>query len=797
MAQAYTDEKLRARSLPSLPRRERVLGTAAALFIALFAGLAVSRQAPPAAVGAGAPPAEFSSGRARRHLEVISREPHPVGSREHAAVRDYLLGEFAGMGLSPELQTDSVVTRTAENSFSGATVQNVVARLRGSDSTGAILLVGHYDSAPGSPGASDDGSAVAAILETVRALRAGPQLRNDVIALLTDGEEQGLLGARAFVGGHPWLKDVGLVLNFEARGSRGPAIMFETSAGNGWLIEEFAKAAPHPVANSLAAEVYKLLPNDTDLTVFKGAGLPGLNFAYIDGHGHYHSALDTPAGMDERSLQHQGSYALALTKHFGGLSLVNAEKNDAIYFDVLGLRLFRYPRAWAVPLALAVSALCGAVLAVGFRRRRLRAAGVALGAAALLLSLVCAPLLVTLSWRLVSYLQSRSGGNSREALYHSNLYLLGFAALTVAVTSAVYLLFRRKSSVEEMAAGGLLWWLGLTVLSAFYFAGGSYLFIWPLLFSLPALAWLFARQRQQAVSYRLFAGLCLCAAPAVVLLSTMIYHSHQALGVGWSGVVMVLLVLLTGLLVPHLSLITAAKRWVLPAVSAAAGVALVAGASLSPGPDRERPKTNSVMYVMNADTGKAVWASYDAEPDEWTAQFFSGQAQRGDLSEFFPSRYNKFLKSPAPASALAAPSVTLLGDETSGGVRTVRMKITSPQEVLNVFVPAGEGQEVVDAEVDGEVVDGGDAPAPAGAGERWSLQYSAPPAEGVRLTLRVRASQPRPLNVSVVGQSYGLPEGLEASLKPRPDYIIPTPFTNSDSTFVSRAYAFEPRGLNQ
>jgi hypothetical protein len=788
MAHAYTDDELRVSPLPSLPTRERALGVAAFVFIALFVGLAVSRQTPPAAVSAGAPPAEFSSGRARRHLEVISRRPHPVGSTEHAAVRDYLLGELAGMGLSPELQTDSVVAQTGEHSFSGASVQNIAARLRGSDSTGAILLVGHYDTAQGSPGASDDSSAVAAILETLRALQTGPPLRNDVIALFTDAEEQGLLGARAFVGGHPWLKDVGLVLNFEARGSRGAVIMFETSRGNGWLVEEFAKAAPHPVANSLASDVYRLLPNDTDLTVFKGAGLPGLNFAYIDGHGHYHSALDTADGMDERSLQHQGSYALSLTKHFGGLSLTKAEKEDAIYFDVPGLGLFRYPRAWAVPLALAAAALGGAVIALGFRRRRLSVAGVALGAVALLVSLVSAPLLVSLSWWLISRLQGLLGGNSREALYDSNLYLLAFAALTTAVAAAVFLLFRRRLSVEDMAAGGLLWWMALTVLASFFLAGGSYLFLWPLLFSLPALAWVFARRPRRPISYGLFAVLCLCALPAVVLLSTMIYHSHLALGVGWSAAVMALLVLLTGLLIPHLGLMTATKRWLLPAAAAAAGVAFVVAANLSPGVDRESPKTDTVMYVMNADTGKAVWASYDAEPDEWTAQFFPGQTQRGDLNEFFPSRYNRFLKSPAPASALDAPSVTVLGDETSGDVRTVSLKITSPQEVLNVFVPVGEGQEVLDASVNDEGVGGEGAPARAGA--RWTLQYAAPPAEGVRLTLRVRAPQRQPLKMSIVGQSYGLPGELEGVVKPRPEHIIPAPFTNSDSTFVSRAYAF-------
>src|SRR5258706_7442827 len=119
------------------------------------------------------------------------------------------------------------------------------------------------------------------MLETLRALKSSPTLSNDVIALFSDGEEIGSLGAKAFVYQHPWAKDVGVVLNFEARGSSGPAIMFETSDKNGWLIKEVAKAAPRPAAHSLAPAIYQLLPNRTDFTVFKEAGFAGLNFAYI------------------------------------------------------------------------------------------------------------------------------------------------------------------------------------------------------------------------------------------------------------------------------------------------------------------------------------------------------------------------------------------------------------------------------------------------------------------------------------------------------------------------------------
>jgi len=152
-----------------------------------------------------------------------------------------------------------------------ARVENIVARVVGTDSTGAVLVASHYDSVPAAPGAADAGSGVAAVLEAMRAFKTGQPPRNDLILLFTDAEELGLLGARAFVEQHAWAKDVRMALNFEARGTRGPAWMFETSAGNGAVVAEWASLVPKPAGSSLTYEVYKRLPNDTDFTEFKGS----------------------------------------------------------------------------------------------------------------------------------------------------------------------------------------------------------------------------------------------------------------------------------------------------------------------------------------------------------------------------------------------------------------------------------------------------------------------------------------------------------------------------------------------
>src|SRR5690606_3963101 len=216
----------------------------------------------------GVAPQFFSTDRAMAHVTQLSREPHGVGFPGHGRARAYILGELKKMGLQTQVQEG--YTAGDWGNLSHAT--NILARIQGSGQGKALLLLSHYDSSPHSSlGASDAGSGVATILEGVRAfLQAGESPRNDIIILFTDAEELGLNGADLFVREHPWAKEVGLVLNFEARGSGGPSYMLiETNSGNAGLIEGFSKAGvDYPVANSLVYSVYKILPNDTDLTVF-------------------------------------------------------------------------------------------------------------------------------------------------------------------------------------------------------------------------------------------------------------------------------------------------------------------------------------------------------------------------------------------------------------------------------------------------------------------------------------------------------------------------------------------------
>jgi thiamine transporter ThiT len=764
-----------------VPRRAHIgSGVLALLFIIIVVFLALRQFNLPHGLGVAAPAAEFASARAMKQLEVIARRPHPIGSASHGEVRDYILSSLSAMGLSPEVQKTTAVNQKRNATIISGTVENIVVKVPGTNNNKAIMLVSHYDSVPTSFGASDDGSGVSVMLETLRTLKARAPLRNDVVGLFTDGEEVGLLGAKAFVDEHPWAGNIGMVLNFEARGNTGPVIMFETSANNQILISEFAKAVRGPVANSSSNEIYKRLPNNTDLTVFKEAGLPGLNFAYIEGLNHYHTYLDTFTGVDERSIQQDGSYAVALTTHFGNLGSIGESKSSAVYFDVLGAALFHYSIRWVLPLGAFVMLFFVAVTAFGLKRGRLRTSGIALGLAAFASSLVIAWLAGSGLWWMLQKLYHEQTPIIQGDVYHSQFFFISFVGITVALVSALYLLVFRRVSRNDLATGALLGMLILSSVSIWYLPAVSYLFAWPLLFSTIALGSIFNSRSDDASSLKKTAVLSICATPGLLLFVPLIYLSYTAATLSAAGALMVMVALLLGTLIPHLRLMSPRTQWLAPAVLALIGAGFFVAGSFTSVYRQDQPKSDNIFYALNADSGKAAWVSIDQKPDEWTSQFFAGRSEKGPVTEYLPIRYDGFLKGDAPALALAAPQLELLSDERNDSGRKLKIRISSPRLAPVIFLTVDSDSKILNAEINGKRTISDQR-------ERWAMNYFAPPPEGVVLMLETTSTA---VKIRAVDQSYELPDVPGRSFKVRPGYLIPKPFTYSDSTLVSKTYTF-------
>ncbi|WP_374472728.1 M20/M25/M40 family metallo-hydrolase [Phenylobacterium sp.] len=342
------------------------MGRLMALLAALIAAalLAWANERPPAPKPASAPAAEFSAERAMADVAVIAREPHPMGTPANHRVRDYLLARMTALGLSPQVRRGDALNHRmvgGDLMAAGGSVENIVGVLPGRDrSLPAVALMAHYDSVPGSPGAADDASGVAAALEIVRAIRAQGEPVRDVMLVITDGEESGLLGARAFFQRDPLAKRVGLVLNMESRGMSGRVQMFQTSANNGELIDLLRRSAERPASSSLSVSVYKRMPNGTDLTESNAAGVAGLNYAFVGRQFDYHSPTATPANLDRGTLQDLGAQVLSTGRAAAFAPTLPAQAPDAVYSHLFGDVLVAYPAAvgWLVlAAALALAAL--------------------------------------------------------------------------------------------------------------------------------------------------------------------------------------------------------------------------------------------------------------------------------------------------------------------------------------------------------------------------------------------------------------------------------------------------------
>lgn len=322
------------------------MGRLLALIVALAAATAIAWAAmrPPASVEASA--TGFSAVAAMADVRAIASRPHPVGSAENLAVADYLLRRMSALGLESSVH-DGVGVQPSKwqpNLVTGANVRNLVGILPGRDrSAAALVLMAHYDSVPGSPGAADDAAGVAAALQIVERIKAQGVPARDVLVLLTDGEEAGLLGANAFFARDPLAKRVGFVINLEARGSSGRVQMFQTGPNNGEAVRLLASTAARPQASSLSGFIYEKMPNDTDFSEALRAGVGGLNFAFAGRQFDYHSPTATPANLDPRTLQDLGDQGLAAARAAAFAQALPKPAPSLAYSHLFGDVVLAYP----------------------------------------------------------------------------------------------------------------------------------------------------------------------------------------------------------------------------------------------------------------------------------------------------------------------------------------------------------------------------------------------------------------------------------------------------------------------
>jgi hypothetical protein len=288
--------------------------------LAVLAGPACSRPAP-----------FFSVDNARAHVNRLAGTigARPLGSEANRRAREYLIEQLRFYGFTVRVQEADAAR--AEYGLT-AHVANIIAVHPGRDAS-AIALVAHYDSDDAAPGAADDGLGVAVCLEVGRLLASKRDRQSGLMVLLTDGEELGLLGAAALVNDPEVRNRVRAYINLDNAGSDAPAVLFQTGPGNRALLTAWS-VAPAPRGGSVAEEVYQHLPNDTDFTIFKRAGIPGLNIGAVGDSYAYHTPRDTPDRLTDAVIRQMGENVLATAQAMDRITPDPADSEQLIYFDL-------------------------------------------------------------------------------------------------------------------------------------------------------------------------------------------------------------------------------------------------------------------------------------------------------------------------------------------------------------------------------------------------------------------------------------------------------------------------------
>lgn len=314
-----------------------VRGIAAAfILVALLSWLALQ----PAQ--ATAPATEFSAARAGADLALLAKTPRPIASNANRQTRAWLIERLRAMGLDPQVQRALVqknyVDYNANYEATMGVVHNVLVRLPGTApdrlhgvQRRSLLLVAHVDSDHASLGASK-AAPVAALLETLRVLRAGPPLANDVLVLFADGERVGSLGMQAFAEQHPWAREVGLALRFDGGGSGGPLLLYNTQGANSAAIDGWLRAAPDIAGSSLMHEIHQLAPGALRMGALGLLRVPVLQFANTGRPFGRNGALDTPQRFEAATLQQMGDAMLRLTRAFASTRIDPHPSSGQVYF---------------------------------------------------------------------------------------------------------------------------------------------------------------------------------------------------------------------------------------------------------------------------------------------------------------------------------------------------------------------------------------------------------------------------------------------------------------------------------
>jgi hypothetical protein len=744
--------------------------------IALMAGVSLASLWRRTAPAGG--PASFSADRAMAHVEALAARPRPAGSAAHRVAREYIvtvLRETAG--LDAEIRSSTATSTRYGIPYDAARVHNVVATIPGTDASRRIVLTAHYDTVLTSPGASDDAAGVATLLEAGRALSIQYSGAPYVTLLFTDAEEIGAVGAEAFLASDGLDPKRTTVLNFDARGTRGPCALIETAGDDGRLVRAAVRSRAPIAMSSLFPTLARLHGVGTDFRPFREAGASGLNLVIADGVARYHTPADAPLALDPESVRREGEAAVALVRALGD---GRDDRSGAVsYFTAPWAGVVVYPRSVDLISAALVTVLVACGVVGSIRRGQsswagLGASGIFAFAAVTLAGIACHA-----AWWLVRTLGAGPPPGLADPYdpvpYRFAIVLLAVATALGVTRAARQLGVTKPTCLVPVIGVVVLWGLALRL------PGAAYLLAVPMPFV--ALHSLGLSGRGTPIVRALIAA---CASfPAVIIWAPVPYFvlAGLRLSTAWAaGAIVAFAALLCA------SVFESARFGVDGRVAAGllalSAMATVVGA-LHAGASPERPRPVSVAYAVDADTGRAFWISdrvFGGGPED---KIFADALPIRALPRFLGEDSALLRAAAAAIVVLPEPEVALVADADKDQRRELTVHVRSRRGApwLHVFVETGK---VIDATVDGRAFRKIVPSADLAKEPMWGFRYIGVDDDGFELKLDVDPDV-RPVRITVVDQTSGVEGPVGGRLGPNVMYARSWV---AGTTLVRRSYTF-------
>ena len=731
--------------------------------------------------------------RAQLDVSHIANEPHMMGADAHKKVQDYIVNEFNSVGIEVNVIKNSIVS-TYKNKIAkdvrAAYVENIIAKIKGTSDLPAIALMAHYDSRDSTSGAGDDASGVSVLLAAARKLIENKPPLRDVYFIVTDGEEFGLFGAQQFFLNNPIHKKIGLVMNFEGRGSAGTATLFETGKDNYSIVKQ-AAGATKIKGSSLSYSVYKNMNNDTDLSIAKKANIQGLNFAFGDGFYDYHTGGDKPENLSAASLNDQLTYALDLSQHFANLEKLpliekQNQSEDATFFNPLpGVFVFYGEK---VAYLIGILALILSLVWFYQQYKDLKLKNILMGLLSNIWLLFFIGFIITILnnglyeefsieksrfWRilyqyhlmivaytlivfglLVNLLPLLTNGlntylKTRKSQILATLIL--FVALVVLISAKPSLiafviaavlvllmwLFYKPISIKSLGAGAVLLWIFLLIILLVIAPEASYFLAWPLLIVCSTRLLI----RSQSETIQLF-GLGIESLAIILLFIPMSYLVFVFVGHFMPFIPVTLLLLGLLLSIASMKLIGQSLGVVLSFGIVAIGVILLLIVSQRAVFNERYAQPSSLYYLQDEINNQQYWSTNLSETYGWDKQILGDNPQTINSNNIWPTSDDKHIVKPVIKNKLAKAEIVILDDYTQADKRFIKVNIKSSMhpEYLNLmFKPVKWYKASIDGNAILNLPKYSDAKEPQ---SWWRWRYYAIPKQGITIDIEISAEQP-------------------------------------------------------